>query len=128
MRVADRVLVRAFQMSNCSAGGKCLLTGLLDVVTGEYKYSGHRVLERIVVFCFFFQAEDGIRDVAVTGVQTCALPIFACSPQHFKFEHEHTIAALSPEEVRMRLAEARARLLDSGVDLELLPAPPVGRG
>src|SRR2546422_4489028 len=28
----------------------------------------------LVVF-FFFQAEDGIRDVAVTGVQTCALPI-----------------------------------------------------
>src|SRR5687768_17670764 len=29
-----------------------------------------------VLFCFFFfQAEDGIRDVAVTGVQTCALPI-----------------------------------------------------
>src|SRR2546429_1450554 len=26
-------------------------------------------------FVFFFQAEDGIRDVAVTGVQTCALPI-----------------------------------------------------
>src|SRR2546429_1178176 len=28
-----------------------------------------------LVFFFFFQAEDGIRDVAVTGVQTCALPI-----------------------------------------------------
>src|SRR2546429_2756296 len=28
-----------------------------------------------VGFFFFFQAEDGIRDVAVTGVQTCALPI-----------------------------------------------------
>src|SRR2546422_5755754 len=28
-------------------------------------------------FFFFFQAEDGIRDVAVTGVQTCALPIYA---------------------------------------------------
>src|SRR5207237_2005399 len=27
------------------------------------------------VFCFFFQAEDGIRDSSVTGVQTCALPI-----------------------------------------------------
>ena len=25
--------------------------------------------------CFFFQAEDGIRDRLVTGVQTCALPI-----------------------------------------------------
>src|SRR2546429_3007313 len=31
----------------------------------------------VIVIClfFFFQAEDGIRDVAVTGVQTCALPI-----------------------------------------------------
>ena len=27
-------------------------------------------------FFFFFQAEDGIRDRLVTGVQTCALPIF----------------------------------------------------
>src|SRR5699024_4305217 len=27
------------------------------------------------MFCFFFQAEDGIRDRNVTGVQTCALPI-----------------------------------------------------
>src|SRR5689334_11783332 len=26
-------------------------------------------------YCFFFQAEDGIRDGTVTGVQTCALPI-----------------------------------------------------
>src|SRR5256884_86720 len=30
-----------------------------------------------MMFIFFFQAEDGIRNVAVTGVQTCALPIFA---------------------------------------------------
>src|SRR2546422_8589083 len=28
-----------------------------------------------IYYFFFFQAEDGIRDVAVTGVQTCALPI-----------------------------------------------------
>src|SRR2546427_9247356 len=28
-------------------------------------------------FFFFFQAEDGIRDLTVTGVQTCALPICA---------------------------------------------------
>src|SRR5256885_4259288 len=28
-----------------------------------------------LVLCFFFQAEDGIRDYKVTGVQTCALPI-----------------------------------------------------
>src|SRR6266496_5398683 len=29
----------------------------------------------VLVFFFFFQAEDGIRDLYVTGVQTCALPI-----------------------------------------------------
>src|SRR5260370_5124691 len=29
----------------------------------------------VFVFFFFFQAEDGIRDSSVTGVQTCALPI-----------------------------------------------------
>src|SRR5206468_7784725 len=34
-------------------------------------------------FFFFFQAEDGIRDLIVTGVQTCALPIFA--------DHRHAI-------------------------------------
>src|SRR3712207_8483145 len=38
---------------------------------------------------FFFQAEDGIRDIGVTGVQTCALPIYppvriaALSPASF---------------------------------------------
>src|SRR3712207_7323504 len=30
----------------------------------------------LVLFVFFFQAEDGIRDIGVTGVQTCALPIY----------------------------------------------------
>src|SRR2546430_11396043 len=29
-----------------------------------------------VEYCLFFQAEDGIRDLTVTGVQTCALPIW----------------------------------------------------
>src|SRR5256886_8124446 len=34
------------------------------------------LLDCTVLFCFFFfQAEDGIRDLTVTGVQTCALPI-----------------------------------------------------
>src|SRR5205085_6415026 len=35
----------------------------------------------IAIVFFFFQAEDGIRDLTVTGVQTCALPIsFSRSP------------------------------------------------
>src|SRR3712207_7863668 len=32
------------------------------------------------LFFFFFQAEDGIRDIGVTGVQTCALPICDAFP------------------------------------------------
>src|SRR5436190_15227106 len=35
--------------------------------------------ETLYINIFFFQAEDGIRDHCVTGVQTCALPIW-CGP------------------------------------------------
>src|SRR6266436_3724180 len=47
---------------------------------GDQRLLGHSVLVFLAagtdpMRCFFFQAEDGIRDVAVTGVQTCALPI-----------------------------------------------------
>src|SRR5437762_11493233 len=35
------------------------------------------ILKMIVDIFFFFQAEDGIRDTSVTGVQTCALPIWS---------------------------------------------------
>src|SRR2546430_5009689 len=40
----------------------------------------HLLIIGMAVSCcmlFFFQAEDGIRDLTVTGVQTCALPIFS---------------------------------------------------
>src|SRR5207249_8293578 len=40
------------------------------------------LLVSIYIFFFFFQAEDGIRDRNVTGVQTCALPISA-HPERF---------------------------------------------
>src|SRR5260370_33127045 len=35
----------------------------------------------MIVYIFFFQAEDGIRDSSVTGVQTCALPISTAPDQ-----------------------------------------------
>src|SRR2546428_6914350 len=44
-----------------------------DVAQYYYKVS---CVRRLLVVFFFFQAEDGIRDLIVTGVQTCALPIF----------------------------------------------------
>src|SRR5260221_6291754 len=40
------------------------------MVSSEYER-----IKSIVFIVFFFQAEDGIRDHCVTGVQTCALPI-----------------------------------------------------
>src|SRR2546429_4161519 len=41
-------------------------------------------LVTVDIFFFFFQAEDGIRDVAVTGVQTCALPISPAFPARWR--------------------------------------------
>src|SRR5690606_40932437 len=67
----------------------------------------------IVVSCFvffFFQAEDGIRDFHVTGVQTCALPIWAAPPRP------------APAAVRPRRT-AEARLLRP----RTRPPPPPGR-
>src|SRR5437867_10080844 len=43
------------------------------------------------MFCFFFfQAEDGIRDRTVTGVQTCALPIFGIDTIMLTGDNERT--------------------------------------
>src|SRR5947209_9977831 len=52
---------------------------------------------------FFFQAEDGIRDIGVTGVQTCALPIYLVthgseSLAHELFIHERTVNFSGVEE------------------------------
>src|SRR5689334_24481521 len=47
----------------------------------------------IFTWVFFFQAEDGIRDATVTGVQTCALPIYL----HVSFERYRDLPLLWPE-------------------------------
>src|SRR5256885_5306294 len=41
---------------------------------GQYNHPAAGLMSCLMIF--FFQAEDGIRDYKVTGVQTCALPIF----------------------------------------------------
>src|SRR2546422_5142600 len=51
------------------------------------------------LFFFFFQAEDGIRDVAVTGVQTCALPISRVRRGH-----------VGPAAARLRRGDGRGGL------------------
>src|SRR5437762_14280394 len=42
-----------------------------------------------MIVCFFFQAEDGIRDTSVTGVQTCALPISTVDTFGFQTARHH---------------------------------------
>src|SRR2546429_4200908 len=65
----------------------------------------------VSMFFFFFQAEDGIRDVAVTGVQTCALPI-----------------SFAPDGARAYVSHGQSgdiRVLDTA-SLKVLKAIPVG--
>src|SRR5260370_38701410 len=54
---------------------------------------------------FFFQAEDGIRDSSVTGVQTCALPIYGC---HIAWSSPTTPLAreINPQSVYERVFRA----------------------
>src|SRR2546426_8750051 len=49
------------------------------------------------ILFFFFQAEDGIRDYKVTGVQTCALPIFTANAAAGGDPPRETASAISSE-------------------------------
>src|SRR5699024_11700214 len=52
------------------------------------------LLDGLYSLCFFFQAEDGIRDRNVTGVQTCALPI---SDPIVDLHHKDIMSTVLPE-------------------------------
>src|SRR5437762_9989133 len=59
----------------------------------------------------FFQAEDGIRDTSVTGVQTCALPIY-----------EVHVGTFTPEGTWRAAAEKLPLLKEDGITLlEMMP-------
>src|SRR6266478_8579832 len=63
-------------------------------------------------FFFFFQAEDGIRDLTVTGVQTCALPISAvCEPGWWEWL-PNTIDLPFPDQVPLRSGMASCARAD----------------
>src|SRR5258707_6539345 len=74
---------------------------------------------------FFFQAEDGIRDIGVTGVQTCALPILTVGRPD-----EQVVAGLRPGQAVLGMLaplpdpEFARRLAEAGVtaiSLDLIP-------
>src|SRR5215213_3190381 len=70
------------------------------------------------MFFFFLQAEDGIRDWSVTGVQTCALPISRTVP----FVSKATAVPLAKAAARIALGATIADLRAEGM------LPPTGDG
>src|ERR1039457_7161752 len=75
----------------------------------------------------FFQGKDGIRDYKVTGVQTCALPIYSVHwmdgakyRNHDEHQHDHDIDTHSPEQhphAKRKLSSAKPSFLFGGDDL-----------
>src|SRR3712207_6969091 len=72
-------------------------------------------------YFFFFQAEDGIRDIGVTGVQTCALPILELIAKAggalaaTSANRSGHPPALDADDVERQLGAAIDLLLDGGV-------------
>src|ERR1022692_1362928 len=77
---------------------------------------GVSVLDMCVVYVFFFfQAEDGIRDYKVTGVQTCALPISGAAHYGSEIPGQTTGLSTDPPDnltvIRGKQSQARRLLL-----------------
>src|SRR2546428_7013405 len=76
--------------------------------------------------CFFFQAEDGIRDLIVTGVQTCALPICAAGRAWLPTQREDDVGLAVPREIGDRRVGRRPGESDRNSVLERAVAVPAG--
>src|SRR2546430_9097941 len=78
-------------------------------------------------YFFFFQAEDGIRDLTVTGVQTCALPIFRNNSTDFPpgVCLARNFLRLMNTSLAVRLA--RASWIAIGLGLDSLQPRQIGR-
>src|SRR5256885_6615642 len=84
---------------------------------------GSQIGGRTDVF-FFFQAEDGIRDYKVTGVQTCALPISTAVERHVvvpaRRVERRAGEAVEPLDVRQARVVQHAGRRDEHLGLELV--------
>src|ERR1022692_5155769 len=83
--VTNGISGRPFQSPFAKPPGQGLSSSTINVAWGFFnlavafllvcRVGSFSLLNTAHVLSFFFQAEDGIRDYKVTGVQTCALPI-----------------------------------------------------
>src|SRR3712207_7939637 len=72
----------------------------------------------VVLELYFFQAEDGIRDIGVTGVQTCALPIFVERVSKGKFDAALNVWRTDPSPAGLRQSWGTPRGDDVGARSE----------
>src|SRR5256885_6796944 len=78
--------------------------------------------ELSVGFSFFFQAEDGIRDYKVTGVQTCALPIWTIRDCNlYLMESSEITSCLFKRANCLYIGEEREQLQQSSIVPKFLP-------
>src|SRR5205807_610657 len=75
-------------------------------------------------FFFFFQAEDGIRDYKVTGVQTCALPIYPPFRRIFVATAQSQLFALDARDGRSCAGFGRSGMVDLKAGLRIPPFEP----
>src|SRR2546430_6199513 len=78
-------------------GSRRVVEKSAEAVKARYIISFVRSLDFLCLcICFFFQAEDGIRDLTVTGVQTCALPIWFVPSWVFFCARDRPVPAADP--------------------------------
>src|SRR5256886_1609438 len=106
--------------------------GVRGILTGPKMIagSGAKTTSHSIVNYFFFQAEDGIRDLTVTGVQTCTLPISlpGCA-HHVRIFRASQAAVVAPQRAEVIavfdveiVPENRAAVRDIGAQVEQVMA------
>src|SRR5258706_11693341 len=85
------------------------------------------VMVLILFFFFFFQAEDGIRDWSVTGVQTCALPICPSAPRLCTSIHQRAKLMYRGAQSWCRRTAASSASVSLGDNCPRVPTHQIGR-
>src|SRR5438105_9963749 len=103
---------------------RALCLSLYEVPVNQVTATPHSPTRRPILPCssfifFFFQAEDGIRDPLVTGVQTCALPIYGGASGHDRRRDAKAPRAL------LRRRDAEPFALGGHFSAARIPARPV---